>query len=1010
MTRRDLLAAAAAVLALSCATPPSSDPLPDGVSVRLRDHREAVIQADGSVLPLALGDRDLSLCLQTPAQLDTSQWEARFRVVDPSATDQTRHTDQTHHTDQTGAAPADEGFAPPRERLDSSLCFAVALPSAPQTTRDVTARDVQLCGELRDRFDDRRFTLPCQPLRVQGDDSVYRELTAAWKAALGLRSSQGLPAKLAELDAVAQRAEAADLPFLSVQIELISVYFLRHEGTPESLQAARERLDGLPAWLRHDAAVWWAAQAAYERALLDFELDPKAAWQHLKVADRLCLAIAHPIRFVVRMKQAEILSRVGAVQAAVDRLAGALDDCGSAECNPQLLPSAHANLAWLLLIDPRSGPSELERAGTSLGIALAGLSDDTVPHEVADLEINRAYLLALQGADARPVLARVRELLEAAGSGASRGRLLARWADLVEGLAALRGGELERALAACKTATRQAESPYLAAWARSCAGQVHAARGELEAAARAFEDALLLHEHAGRKPFGPASLLRTSQRSQDAYRAARVAVDRDDPAGAWQILAELDRRWLSDGGAASIPDTERQGWIAERDALLRELMELDVPASGARRRQRASMRRTLIERLQEHLAQGEDGVPARADDADLRFRAVAVGDEILLLHRRASGEVTLAQRTPFDRETLRRTVADVADALDRRDPDDGRWRELTLPLARALVPPVDPLPEVTTFALHGVLQGIPLAALPVPDLPESPAMDGQGWFGERTAVALVPAGVAATAAPAAAATPSPQPLFVVDPRSNLPSGAELGELYGELFPHSRVLQGAEATAAALQRHLVSARWLHIDAHGLFDPAFPELSSLQMSDQPLTLAELADLHASLAFANLSGCRTGSAPATADSGRYGLAGLFARRGAAWVIASRTDLEDRLAAELNQRFYRALADDRAADALAVPRAFRRALQAVRERHPATAWASLLLLRGPVAQTAESVQRTVAERSSIRSLFSGAYEKQSPRAATPSRDERDSRQNATSRNEPKMTAKLATLVRGKP
>ncbi len=923
-------AATAAVLGAWWLLPRGADDLPPGVTVRLRDFREGSIQPDGALLPWVLGDQPVSLCLQTPAHLDTSQWEARLTLA---------------------GRPTE--FEPPRARLETSLCFSTAIPA------DLPPElDTELCGEVRDRFDGKLFKLPCQRLRYQADDTTFQELTAAWKAALALRGEQGISVMLTELDETARRAKAASLPFLSVQIELISVYFLRLEGTTEALERARKRLASLPDWLADEAAVWWAAQVAYEQALLDLETDSRSAWQHLREADRLCLEVAHPIRFVVRMKQAEILYRVGAFQEAVDRLAGALDDCRYAECNPILLPPVHGDLAWLILLDPRSGPDALERAARSLETAIDGLSASDAPLEVANHLISRAYLNSLQGKDPTPALTGARKLLDTTTSGVARGRLLTQWADLVEGLAALRNGDLEHALAVCNAVSLRAEAPHLTAWARSCAGQVHHARGDLELARKAFEGALLLHENTAPLRFGQASSPRPGRRSDDYYRAAQVAVDRGDAGGAWEILARLDDGWpetaevepdsatgvSATGVSATKVDDPSNRDASEREALLRELITLDVPASGARRRQREPMRRSLMERLRE-LKQGSGDrgqLRIRGDDTGLAFRAVAVGDEILLLYRDPSGSVSLARQTSFPRSQLRQVIDDVASALNRRDVDDEQFRRLMAPLAQALVPAAPNLQGVTTFALHGMLQAIPIAALPLPDTlpPDTLPPDSPRWLGEATTLALYPAGAGAVASPAL--DPAAKPLFVVDPRANLPSGKKLGTHYRNLFSASRILQGNAATGAAFQHQLRTARWLHVDSHGLFDPAFPELSSLLMADGPVSLAQLQDLRSTLVFANLSGCRTGSWPTTADSGRYGLAGLFARRGATWVIASRTDLSDRLAADFNRAFYSALAAAPPVDSQAVPAAYQQAMQTVRQNHPASVWASIFLLRG--------------------------------------------------------------------
>ncbi|MEO1087978.1 MAG: CHAT domain-containing protein, partial [Acidobacteriota bacterium] len=152
------------------------------------------------------------------------------------------------------------------------------------------------------------------------------------------------------------------------------------------------------------------------------------------------------------------------------------------------------------------------------------------------------------------------------------------------------------------------------------------------------------------------------------------------------------------------------------------------------------------------------------------------------------------------------------------------------------------------------------------------------------------------------------------------------------------------TVAAFEAAAVDVDWLHVDGHGRFDPAFPELSALLLADGALDLARLAELRSVPDFVNLSGCRTGAWPRTADSGRYGLGGLLIRRGASWVVASSADLDNRLAADFNRVFYRAFFDG--AD---VAEAYRLGLVEVARSHPAASWSNLLLLAGPDASARE-------------------------------------------------------------
>ncbi len=885
--------------------PGAPSPLPAGVAVKLTGYHEATFDEEGFLIPVVSSGGEIDICLRTPARVDTSQWQARL------------------YTDRP---PADgKGYQEPVHRLETTLCFrhrlSAELPSEAK---------LELCGEVLDRFDERGFRLPCQRLHYRADESDRQEVLTAMDAVLRSLPDRGLDEVLRELDGVAARARVAEFPFLALQIDLIAVYYLRRERTSKALASARQRLEGLPDWLDQPTALSWAAPVAYERALV--ELDDgwrlKAAWEHLSLADRLCHQVLHPMRFTVRMKQAEILARVGAVGDAIRRLSTALADCETTPCYAGLEPSAHGVLAWLIILDPQATDEDLTRAAASLEIALQGARSTEDVFEKANQLINRGYLEWRRGDDPRLSLIEARGLLDDASITDADAQRLNGWARLVAGLAALDAEDGDLAQASC-AAARQHGQTRLAAWASSCLGQARRRQGDLEGARQAFQEALLHYEYATPGDLGQTFSLTPGGRADAFYRAARLSAEVGDAGEAWEILARLDSLTVNEALLQTCRAPNPTS--AEEAELLRDLITLDSPAAGRRKLQRESVRRALRERLRDLLRRRPGCAEAlrRWPDGPLQFRAVAVADEILLLRREPGGEVVIDKRNSMPRRQRQRLLGELAATLNDRRTADAAWRELMAPIARALVPSKpERLQPVTVFALHGELQSVPLAALPLPD--------GRRWLADATTVALRPSGVALARASSSTSAES-LPLFVVDPRHDLPSGKVLSEIYRDLFPHARVLVGDDASLANLRRDLPTASWLHVDAHATYDPAFPELSSLLLADHPITLSELAALPVPLRFANLSGCGTGSWPITADSGRYGIAGLLSRLGVRWVVASRSDLPDRLASDFNHAFYRALKR-----VPQVPAAYERALAAVRERYPAAAWAALLLLSG--------------------------------------------------------------------
>ncbi len=911
---RRLTAAAglAALLLAGCGAEPLALP------AVVRGHAEVEVRPDGSPVPRVLDQgKPLGLCLEVPPAMDSSRWEALLTL---------------------DGEPSPTGFAPAAARMERTVCFEGKLPRGLRA-----GAALPLCGRLVDRFDDTERRLPCRAVRIGGDRAAHAALTQELAGLLASRAGGPLGPFLARLDALAARARDRGLPQLAVRVSLVASHFLTREGTLEALAEAGRRLDRLPAWLDRPEVSRHGAQAAYSRAELALARgNPAAAWQAYAEAERRYERIADPARFTVTMQQADLLSQAGAAREAVERLRADLAECARLPCEEPLFAYGQAQLAWLILLDPDATPGELDEAGRGLARALPAIAADGDPLQHANHRINLAYLQVRRGHDPAPHLAQARSLLAGAGSGGEGRSLLLGWADLVEGLAAVRRGDSAGALSRCgRLAT--AGDPALAARALSCTAEARRRQGDLAGADLAFAQSLARHEQGDAGSLGLRIPLGPGQRADDYAQAARVAVERGDPRRAWELLAGLDR--LSANEAARRQCRERatdpavkdrwQAIDAESAALQRELAALDRPASGERRRQLEGVRRGLQMRLQSLWREWPGCPEAAADPGDegVRFRAVALADEVLLLGRDNAGRVQVERRTRMPRDQVRELVARLGAALDRRDLDDDAWRRLAAPLAAALLPR-DPaqLAAVTTFALHGMLQGAPLAALPLP-----PGGGAPRWLSEVTAVALQPAG----AREAAGRKPGAKPLFVVDPLGDLPGGSELVPLVRELFPGARILHREEARRDALHRALPGAAWLHLDTHGTFDPAFPELSSVELADGPLRLVELAGLPVSGRFANLSGCETGRWPFTADSGRYGLGGLLARLGVAWVVASRTDLEDRLARDFNEPFYRAIRSGRP-----VPAAYREALAVARRRHPAVSWAGLLLLRGARAE----------------------------------------------------------------
>lgn len=864
-------------------------------------HHEVTILPDGGLEPLILEpEAPLSACLQTAPTVDTSQWEASLRY--------------------SGSEGGEEVFRGPERRMGQTLCFAA--PPAPA----VGPPKLELCGTLRDGYTGRERPLACREVGRLDDSASYHALRAEMTALLREASQLDTGELVHALGALERRAAAMRFPFLAVRLRAVAAFFLRRSGGDEARREATRLVTDLPPWIERPEASVWAAQTALERASLAM-VDGTAlrqAWADVKRAERHYLRTASPKTISAVMKQAEILARVGALEEARRRLRTALAECQETPCHGPLLPHAQSTLAWWIAQDPAASAIELAEASTILDGALAAGTSEGEILELANLHVNRAIVDLRMGRLVGPALGEVRRLI--GNQDGARARELLEWALLLEATQALRAQHPELALALARDVVAKTEAPRVAAWGWSLTGRSFRARGERMEAAAAFDRALGLHQHTSAATLGQEIPLGPSGRGEDYYRAARVAIERERPEDAWRILQRLDESTVENG--ATDCDDGHPVDSEHRQRLLRQLIALERPASAPRREQRRPLRRALLAELQE-LARSRGGcspVAAAGPAPEPHYRAFALSDEVFLLVRHSGGVVALDRRTSLGVGELARILGVAGSAVIRSDEE---WRLLVAPLARALAPTaLGGLGAVTVFSLHGVLQGVPLMALP---LPGDKGRDG-GWLGDLTTAVVRAAGARVSA-------PEPlgkgAPVFIVDPSANLAGAQRSSRIYGELFPRSTVLLGGEATRERALSMMATAEWLHVGAHGRYDPAFPELSSLVLADGDLLAADLAARAGHLAMANLSACYSGSWPVTADSGRYGLAGLLSRTGVPWIVASRSELPDSLATEFNLGFYRELARG-----AAVPAAFGAQMRRLRRRFPASEWSAIFLV----------------------------------------------------------------------
>ncbi len=875
----------------------SFEELPPGVELTVRGNQEVVLLDDGSLRPRWFGSKQpIGICLDAPIEIDTSQWQVRLTFA---------------------GRPSAEFIDQPLQAGTTS-CFAQPAPPDLESTPDL-----EVCATLRDGFDDRHYRLPCFRVAFDADDSAFgRELAAAHHLISEL-TQQPTAAGRQAIDQLADGLIERGYLLVGASLRLMNVHQLLKVGTTDAHAEVRRRLDAAPAWSIQPAATVLHAKLKLDRAKLELaEGRTQFAWQLLSEADALTRKVAARERLAVAIIQVGILGRLGAGGESIARLHAALDDCRTGACRQSLINSARQLLGWLLLNDPDASARDLDRAEDNL--ETTGDGDDDL--ERANRRLNAALLAIRRGQDPGQDLDQARATLTELEPSARQQDLQA-WGQAFAGFAALAAGDAGSAVEHCAAAALA--TPRIAARGWSCVGQAERQRGNLDGAASAFDQAILHHTLALPDASGLSRPPAPGQRVDDSYSAARVAVERGDPTHAWQLLEALDASALElieTCDARTAIDIQQHE--SRRHELLTQLAWTEPPLAPQRQQQVAPIRRSiqhsLAELQRDLLANCQRPLQASPVAADVH--AFALEDEVLALWRSADGSL-MAQRTSLPRRELKRRIEELAEAQHSGQLDDAAWRALAGPIAEALLPD-DPesLGVITHFALHGVLQRVPLPALPLAN------GDGRRWLADVTTAVVRPPYVGpASSRPSSVLS---EPLFIVDPRRNLPSGTISRDTYRRRFPTARVLFGSEASVEAVRAALPSASFLHVDAHGQYDSTFPELSSLEMADGDLIFGDFATLARLPYLANLSGCHTGFSRPTGGSGHDGLAGVLTRRGTRWVIAHQSATHDRLSHDFNKSFYRKIEAGSG-----VVEAYRAALFKLRLHYPAAAWSNLTL-----------------------------------------------------------------------
>jgi CHAT domain-containing protein len=115
----------------------------------------------------------------------------------------------------------------------------------------------------------------------------------------------------------------------------------------------------------------------------------------------------------------------------------------------------------------------------------------------------------------------------------------------------------------------------------------------------------------------------------------------------------------------------------------------------------------------------------------------------------------------------------------------------------------------------------------------------------------------------------------------------------------------EATLRCLRERAADRRALHLATHGEFRPDNPLFSGLALADGWLTTLDICNLRLTASLVTLSACQTGQNVIAGGDELLGLMRAFIYAGAASVVLSLWQVEDRSTAQLMEAFYAKLAE---------------------------------------------------------------------------------------------------------
>ncbi len=230
----------------------------------------------------------------------------------------------------------------------------------------------------------------------------------------------------------------------------------------------------------------------------------------------------------------------------------------------------------------------------------------------------------------------------------------------------------------------------------------------------------------------------------------------------------------------------------------------------------------------------------------------------------------------------------------------GNTRGVLHKLHQLLLSPLQP--ELAHYARlivvpHGVLHYLPFHAL----------FDGSHYALEQHEISYLPGASLLRYCREAGADPHAQRtdhlLAVANSYGGrLPATAEEAASIAALWQGQLILDDA-ATVERVRALAPACRILHMAAHGDFRPDNPLFSGLALADGWLTTLDIFNLRLHASLVTLSACQTGRSVVGGGDELLGLMRAFLSAGAASLVTTLWEVEDRSTTQLMRRFYASL-----------------------------------------------------------------------------------------------------------